>query len=53
MSTGRGRLWKYSGNSRPKAGIKRKYEKKDSKSTVSVDSNEAELFMKESEVTEY
>ena len=51
MSTGRGRLWKYAGDSRRKAGVKRKYEKKD-KSAAPVDSDEAELFMKESEVAE-
>ena len=51
MSTGRGRLLKYSGDSRRKAGVKWKYEKKD-KPTVPMDGNEAELFMKESEVAE-
>ena len=51
VSTGRGRLWKYAGDSRRKAGVKRKYEKKD-KSAAPVDSDEAELFMKESEVAE-
>jgi hypothetical protein len=40
MSKGRGRPWKYSGDSRRKAGVKSKYEKKD-KPTVPVDWNEA------------
>ena len=39
MSTGRGRLWKYAGDSRRKTGVKRKYEKKD-KSAAPVDSDE-------------
>ncbi len=51
MSTGRGRLWKYSGDSRRKAGVKRKYEKKE-KITAPANVDEAEIFMKESEVAE-
>jgi hypothetical protein len=51
VSTGRGRLWKYAGDSRRKPGVKRKNEKKTQCEAI-VNENDAEAFIKASEVAE-